>query len=84
MALGIRYPVKMLPIMLFEFIWKCLWIVAIYLPLAQANRITSQTRESLIEIALGVIVCGLAIPWPYVVRNYLFAATEQSRKRKSR
>ena len=33
MALGIRYPVKMLPLLLFELLWKTIWVVAIKLPL---------------------------------------------------
>ncbi len=25
-ALGIRYPVKMLPLLFFELVWKCIWV----------------------------------------------------------
>ena len=32
-VLGIRYPVKMLPLLLFELLWKIIWVLAFGLPL---------------------------------------------------
>ena len=32
-VLGIRYPLKMLPLLFFEFVWKVIWVVALGLPL---------------------------------------------------
>ena len=34
-VLGIRYPLKMLPLLLFEFAWKLVWVLAFGLPLLQ-------------------------------------------------
>jgi len=69
-ALGVRYPLKMLPILLFEFAWKAIWVVAIYGPLWRAGRVDADTRESLVGIAGGVVVCALVIPWGYVIKQY--------------
>src|SRR3712207_6710185 len=32
-VLGIRYPLKMLPLLFFEFVWKAIWLLAFGLPL---------------------------------------------------
>ena len=33
-VVGIRYPLKMLPLLFFEFVWKAIWILAFGLPLS--------------------------------------------------
>jgi hypothetical protein len=32
-VLGIRYPLKMLPLLFFELLWKSIWVLALGLPL---------------------------------------------------
>jgi hypothetical protein len=32
-VVGIRYPIKMLPLLFFEFVWKAIWILLFGLPL---------------------------------------------------
>src|ERR671920_2448514 len=32
-VVGIRYPIKMLPLLFFEFVWKAIWVLAFGLPL---------------------------------------------------
>ena len=45
-ALGIRYPLKMLPLLLFELVWKSIWLIAFALPLWSAHQMDAPTRET--------------------------------------
>lgn len=44
-ALGLRYPLAMLPVMFFELIWKSIWLIAIALPLWSAHSITPRQQR---------------------------------------
>jgi len=61
----------MLPILLFELTWKSVWLLTIALPIWQADQIDPGTAESIKACGFGVIICLIAIPWPYVYKNYL-------------
>ena len=69
-ALGIRYPLQMLPVLLFEFAWKLIWVLAILLPKWSSGQMDPATMESAPSILMGAIV-PLIIPWRYVFANYL-------------
>src|SRR5579863_5576863 len=69
--LGVRYPVKMLPLLIFEFAWKLLWVLAIWLPLWFAGRIDPNTADNFFPILMGVVLVPLVLPWGYVWRNYV-------------
>jgi len=71
--LGLRYPVRMLPILLFEVIWKVIRIAAVALPHLVADDIDAATREVLFNCSLVAIIVAV-IPWPYVWRRYVRAA----------
>jgi hypothetical protein len=67
--LGIRYPLKMLPVVLLQFLYKAVWLVMVFLPLRAAG-VSAGAGLSKAMIG-GVIVDVLVIPWPYVTANYL-------------
>jgi hypothetical protein len=71
MALGIRYPLQMLPLLLFELLWKTIWLIAIALPLWSAHQIDADTGETVFACLMGVVLCPIAIPWPYAFANYV-------------
>jgi hypothetical protein len=69
-ALGLRYPVQMLPVLLFELIWKAIYLVAFALPLWSAHQITAAVAEDIKAVAMVVIFIPL-IPWRYVFAQYV-------------
>ena len=77
--LGVRYPLQMLPIFLFEFAWKTIWLLAFGLPQWLAGTGSARLEEDLISIGNGPILFGLVIPWGYVWRRYVRAPAERWR-----
>src|SRR3954469_4965615 len=69
--IGLRYPLQMLPLLMFELGWKTLWMIAYGLPQWAAGRFPPTFGEDFANIAFGVIVVPLAIPWTYVWRHYV-------------
>ena len=69
--LGLRYPLQMLPLLLFEFAWKTLWMVAYGLPQWSAGQLPPTFAEDAFNIGMGVILMPLVIPWGYVYRHYV-------------
>lgn len=80
-ALGIRYPLKLLPLLFFELLWKAVWVLAFGLRLWSADRLAPDTSETLSDCIFGIILVLLVTPWGYVVKHYLRAPGEQWRKR---
>ena len=72
-VLGIRYPVKMLPLLLFELLWKIIWVLAYGLPLWYTQRLALDARDILINCLVGVVLVPLVIPWGYVFKQYVKA-----------
>lgn len=69
-AWGLRYPVQMLPILLFELIWKAIYLVAFALPLWSAHQITEAVAEDIKAVLMVVIFIPL-VPWRFVFANYV-------------
>ena len=74
--LGLRYPVRMLPLLLFELTWKTIWVGMIGIPLWLEHRLTAGTAASLRDCLVGVVLCLVVIPWKYVLANFVKAPGE--------
>lgn len=66
-ALGIRYPLALLPLLFMQLFYKTFWLIAVYVPLRAAGRSSDLTLGFFIAVALDVIV----IPWGYAVAHYV-------------
>jgi hypothetical protein len=69
--IGLRHPLRMLPLLMFELGWKSIWLVAYGLPQWSAGQAPPTFADDFFNIALGVILMPLVMPWPYVWRHYV-------------
>lgn len=77
--LGIRYPLRMLPLLFFEMAWKAIWLLSVALPLWSARQMDADTLETAYECLLVVVFLFL-IPWDYVFQNYVRQAGDRWRR----
>jgi len=68
---GLKYPLEMLPLLMFEFAWKSIWAVAYGLPQWSAGQMPATFAEDSFAIGVGVVLMPIVIPWGYVYRHYL-------------
>lgn len=68
-ALGLRYPLQMRPVLLWELIWKRSWLVIVAAPKMLAGTLDDATFAIATQVAVVVLV-PLVIPWDYVIANY--------------
>ena len=68
---GLRYPLQMLPLLLFELAWKTIWLIAFGLPQWSSGHLPPTFAEDFKAIAAGVILMPIVIPWGYVYRHYV-------------
>lgn len=78
--LGLRYPLKMLPLLIFEFVWKLIWVIAFALRMALDTGLDTYAAETLFACAMGLILVPLALPWRYTFNTYFKAKGEPWRK----
>jgi len=74
--LGLRYPLKMLPLLLWEVVFKTTWLLVVALPAWRAGDMSAEIAENAVACGLVVLIYA-AIPWRYVFRQYAGAAAER-------
>ena len=73
--LGLRYPQRMLPVLLFEVGWKLTWLGTVALPLWLDGNLTGPTLEQANKV-LWVAIVIVVVPWRHVVRQFVLARGE--------
>jgi hypothetical protein len=67
--LGLRYPLQMLPVLMWELLWKGAWLLFVGLPLWRAGTLDAAHAQNLVN-CLVVVIVPFVIPWRYVFENY--------------
>jgi hypothetical protein len=76
--LGLRYPIKLLPLLLFESLWKVLWLTLVALPKAADGHLDAATSDTAVRSSLVVLIIAV-VPWTYVWRTYVRAPGDRWR-----
>lgn len=75
-VLGLRYPLQMLPVLLFELLWKLVWVLAIALPSWRLGQLGPYGTSTLYECLPALVIFPLVIPWRYVFAKYIRSPAE--------
>ena len=76
-AVGIRYPLQMLPLLLWELLWKSMWLLLVALPRWRAGTMDAATTQTAYDCATIALLL-LALPWGHVVRNSVRRPAERT------
>ena len=82
-VLGIRYPLQMLPLLLFEFAWKVVWMLMVAWPQSRLGPLDAGNASTFYEVLFGVILLPLLLPWKYLFANYVQKPGDRWRRRRS-
>ena len=76
--LGLRYPVRLIPILLFECLWKLMWLGIVALPAVMAGDVDDAMGETIFSCSFVVVILAVT-PWGYVWRHYVQAKGDRWR-----
>ncbi|MGA9545283.1 MAG: hypothetical protein WBQ85_17030 [Candidatus Sulfotelmatobacter sp.] len=77
-VLGLRYPLKMLPLLFWEITWKATWLLAVALPAWRNHVMDADTWDTTFACLMSVIFL-FVVPWDYVWRNFVAARPDRWR-----
>lgn len=72
--LGMRYPLQMLPLLLWETLWKTIWVLSIALP-AFGNSQWSELETTFYQ-TIGIVILYFILPWSYIWSRFFRQVTE--------
>ncbi len=74
--IGLRHPLRMLPLLFWEIAWKTIWLTRIALPLWVGGRLNAAAMQTAIECLMAILIAAV-IPWDYVLQTYVNASGDR-------
>nr|WP_298998353.1 hypothetical protein [uncultured Allomuricauda sp.] len=68
---GIRFPLKFIPLLLVQLIYKSAWLIGVYLPAHKSGLVYENIESWFWPMAIGIVIDLLVIPWKYVYLEYI-------------
>jgi hypothetical protein len=69
---GLRYPIKLLPLLILEATWKLIWLAAVAVPHLVTGDLSAEMSSVLLNVSLVVVILAVT-PWDYVWKRYVRA-----------
>ncbi|MBI3221023.1 MAG: hypothetical protein HYZ44_16025 [Bacteroidetes bacterium] len=69
--IGVIRPLKMLPIIVFEVIYKITWLLAVAYPLWSSDSLDGSSVEYTANVFIWVLLPAAFMPWKYFVMSYV-------------
>lgn len=71
-AVGLRYPLQMVPLLAVQLVYKSIWMLAVAYPLWSAGAaFDAETAGFTRAMIIGIVFDLIVIPWGYVWANYV-------------
>jgi hypothetical protein len=77
--LGIRHPLRMLPLLFWEITWKTIWLLRVALPEWRHDGLDVAATQTAIECLMAIFFVAV-IPWDYVFQAYVKAPADLWRR----
>ncbi|MCF6401306.1 hypothetical protein L3C95_00365 [Chitinophaga filiformis] len=68
---GILHPLRMLPIVMLEILYKTIWLIIVAYPLWVSNQLAGSPAEGMTFVFALVVLPIIAMPWKYFVKKYV-------------
>ncbi len=78
--LGLRYPLQMLPILVFESLWKLIWLAVVAAPHLMAIDMDAAMQRTFGSVIFVVIILAVT-SWDYVWKRYVKTPGDPWRRR---
>src|SRR5580704_12371566 len=76
---GIIHPLKMLPIVMLEILYKVIWLILVAYPLWSSKQLAGSPAEVMTNSFLFVVLPILAMPWRYFFKKYILSQRHSTR-----
>lgn len=70
-GVGIFHPLRMLPLVAFEILYKLVWLAIVAYPLWARNQLAGSPAAGMTNVFLWVWLPIIAMPWGYFFRRYV-------------
>jgi len=67
---GLRYPLQMLPVLLWEFVWKMVWLATVALPAWRSGSMDAGMQANTFACVFAFLI-PFVLPWRYLAAHYV-------------
>jgi hypothetical protein len=71
-VVGLRYPVRMMPLLVLESLWKVIWLAVVGIPYLASGGTNAELDRILVNVTLVVVIVAVT-PWDAVWKRYVRA-----------